>query len=606
MTSNHLLLYRLAELMLEHEQHILPVDLLFDDEQIGDLVKSIQIDSPYQQMLFEGVLTESVREEKLYVSFTVEGYFHYVLGEVIYNKTQGKGAEALKKIVDNNKLNGAKEGVEQCLIRDVKNGLSQRVIELIDLGGESLNACVFPLAQLFLIAAPKNNIPFNEDKINEHITLKLQDLFSEASHNDLDVLQKTIELLIKNQRTGICIIIHKALVNYLEPHTILHATLLAKAAKHLEKRDVMPLLAKLEKSDLYNASLEYTTYLNSMAELYNYISDHKKAIENHQNSLRIHIQLFGQIHSNIGVNYNGLGYEWSKLGNFNKALEYYKKSLSIRLKLYSNSHAEISQSYNNLGFIWRQKGDLNLAIEFYEKSLSDRFKINGAQHPSTAISLNNLGMVWRDKGELNKALEFNENALSIFLNVYGEEHYSSATCLTSIGIVWGEIGNDDKALEYYNRALLTFIKINGEDHSSVASIYNNIGYVWVKKGKYDKAVSYYEKSLDIRINACGDSHIDTGQSYNNLGHVWSKIGDFDLAIMYYKKSIDITINVHDNKFHSLGFTYNSIGDLYNKKVDEKRARIYYEKARRIFYYSNGVNHPHTKLLEEKINKLNDL
>ena len=89
MTSNHLLLYRLTELMLEHEQHILSVDLLFDDDQIGDFVKSIQIDSPYQQMLFEGVLTESVRDEKLNVSYTVEGYFHYVLGEVIYNKTNG-------------------------------------------------------------------------------------------------------------------------------------------------------------------------------------------------------------------------------------------------------------------------------------------------------------------------------------------------------------------------------------------------------------------------------------------------------------------------------------------------------------------------------------
>jgi len=89
MTSNHLLLYRFAELMLEHEQHILPVDLLFDDVQIGDFVKSIQIDSPYQQMLLDGVLTESVRDENLYVSFTVEGYFHYVLGEVIYNRTEG-------------------------------------------------------------------------------------------------------------------------------------------------------------------------------------------------------------------------------------------------------------------------------------------------------------------------------------------------------------------------------------------------------------------------------------------------------------------------------------------------------------------------------------
>ena len=123
MTDNHLLLYRLAELMLEQEQHILPVDLLFDDEQIGDFVKSIQIDSPYQQMLLEGVLTESVRDEKLYVSFTVEGYFHFVLGEVIYKRTEGLGAESLKRIVEENKLNGVKEGVEQCLIRDVLSRL---------------------------------------------------------------------------------------------------------------------------------------------------------------------------------------------------------------------------------------------------------------------------------------------------------------------------------------------------------------------------------------------------------------------------------------------------------------------------------------------------
>ena len=69
MTSNNLLLLRLAELMLQYEKNILPVDLLFDDDQIGDFVISIQIDSPYQQMLLEGVLTETVRDEKLYVSF---------------------------------------------------------------------------------------------------------------------------------------------------------------------------------------------------------------------------------------------------------------------------------------------------------------------------------------------------------------------------------------------------------------------------------------------------------------------------------------------------------------------------------------------------------
>ena len=60
MTDNHLLLFRLVELMLQHEQHVLNVDQLFEDDKIGDFVKSIQIDSPYQQLILEGVLTETL------------------------------------------------------------------------------------------------------------------------------------------------------------------------------------------------------------------------------------------------------------------------------------------------------------------------------------------------------------------------------------------------------------------------------------------------------------------------------------------------------------------------------------------------------------------
>jgi hypothetical protein len=117
MTSSHLLIYRLAELMLKHEQHFLPVDLLFDDDQIGDFVKSIQIDSPYQQMLLEGVFTESVKEEKLYVSFTVEGYFHYVLGIVMESKYSNLATKDIYNILSKNNLKGIKEGLEHLLIR---------------------------------------------------------------------------------------------------------------------------------------------------------------------------------------------------------------------------------------------------------------------------------------------------------------------------------------------------------------------------------------------------------------------------------------------------------------------------------------------------------
>jgi hypothetical protein len=177
MTDNHVLLYRLAELMIEHEQHILPVDLLFDDEQIGDFVKSIQIDSPYQQMLLEGVLTESVREEKLYVSFTVEGYFHFVLGEVIFTKAKGKNAEYLKELSEKIQLNGIREGIENCLNKDISIGDSSRLIELIDHGGEMLNLIVKPLTNLFLNNKIIQKTKTKEEAIIDHVSFVISELF---------------------------------------------------------------------------------------------------------------------------------------------------------------------------------------------------------------------------------------------------------------------------------------------------------------------------------------------------------------------------------------------------------------------------------------------
>ena len=150
MTSNHLLLYCLAELMLEHEQHVLPVDLIFDDDHVGDFVKSIQIDSPYQQMLLEGVLTESVRDEKLFVTFTVEGYFHFVLGDVIFDQSEGKEYTYLIELLRRNRLNGVKEGVEQCLIQEVNQGKLERLVSLIDAGGVAEQVARFPLVHAFM------------------------------------------------------------------------------------------------------------------------------------------------------------------------------------------------------------------------------------------------------------------------------------------------------------------------------------------------------------------------------------------------------------------------------------------------------------------------
>ncbi len=179
MTNNHLLLYRLAELMLEKQQHILALDDLFEDEQIGSFVRSIQIDSPYQQLIFEGVLTETIKEERVMVTFTVEGYFHYVMGEVIEKQNLVHESKALKELLENNQLRGITEGVEQCLVRDIEKNDLSRLMWLIDEGGKALEASAYPLAQAFLI---------------HPIERVMDELLADPSDNDIKVLEKAPEI----------------------------------------------------------------------------------------------------------------------------------------------------------------------------------------------------------------------------------------------------------------------------------------------------------------------------------------------------------------------------------------------------------------------------
>ena len=139
-------------------------------------MRSIQIDSPYQQLIFEGVLTETIKHERVMVTYTVEGYFHYVLGEVIEKQTEGKGAEPLKELLENTQLRGITEGVEQCLVRDVENNDMSRLMWLIDEGGKALETSAYPLAQAYLM---------------HPIEKVMDELLSDATDHDVEVLENS-------------------------------------------------------------------------------------------------------------------------------------------------------------------------------------------------------------------------------------------------------------------------------------------------------------------------------------------------------------------------------------------------------------------------------
>ena len=561
MTNNHLLIYRLAELMLEKQQHIIALDDLFEDEQIGSFVRSIQIDSPYQQLIFEGVLTETIKEERVMVTFTVEGYFHYVLGEVIEQQSEGKGAEVLKELLENNKLRGITEGVEQYLVRDVEKNDLSRLMWFIDKGGKALEASAYPLAQAFLI----------------HPTEKVMDeLLADPTDNDVEALEKAIDKLEEAKKNEAIKNIYLHINQRIKPSNPKKGILFVKSIEYIEQKNqnksLINLEKKLDKFNLKRKEEEDIVFL--LGKRFDSILEYDKAIKYYKRSIELNIKMYGNKHNSIGFTNNFLGIVFMDKGEYDKAIDHYEKGLEIIGKKHSFS----KNIYSNLGTAWRHKSEYDKSIKFSHKALELALKINGKYHDTTSTIYNNIGVVYSDMANYTKAEEYYKKALKIRRKLYGEMNSNISVSYNNLGTICNNKGEYDKAIEYHEKSLAIDLKVHGEEHPSTATTYNNLGSAWEEKEEYDKAIEYYEKSLAIKLKVYGDQHPSTAICYSNLGIVWEDKGGYDKAIEYYEKSLAIDVKINGEQNSETGLSYFYAADAYLKLKKFKKALDYFKKG----------------------------
>jgi tetratricopeptide (TPR) repeat protein len=513
MTNNHLLLYRVAELMLQEELQVLPVDLLFDDEQIGDYVKSIQIDSPYQQMLLEGVLTESVRDEKLYVSFTVEGYFHYVIGEVLHRDEKLNEPQLLKSLVESNQLNGLKQGVEQCIILDIKNQNYLRLFELIDLGGVVLECCEFPLAYAFNCQPPnvKDDDAINSFR-NQNIEFILSNLMDNATENDLIVLKNCLLKLHNLQSVFVIKSVYRKLFQYLKPIDKLSLGLYVKSIQYLDRSDVglalnvvddsLSRFNVIENIEYYinvafqynrlgdfNKSQEYlllcegvvkgnttvddkviSKLFSALATVYFNLEEYQKSLNYWDSSIEILLDNQGKIPQELGSRYNNKATTLMFIRKYEDAKKYFDLAFDIQSKIYGFSHVSITNYYTNIAVLFGKKGDLKTAKSMYEKSIELRIRIYGEMHEKVAVNYNGLGVTYGKLGDMEGAMKYLNIALEIQINIYGKIHPDTALTYKNMGMGYYFNNLNTEAMNYLQVAHGIYSKLYSNEHRAIREI----------------------------------------------------------------------------------------------------------------------------------------
>jgi tetratricopeptide (TPR) repeat protein len=603
----HKLIFHLAKLMLDQEKHILPVDELFDDDLISDFVKSIQIDSPYQQLLLEGVLTESVKEENLYVGFTVEGYFHYVLGEVIYFQTGGKEANELKKLVEENTLKGAKEGVEQCLIRDLQSNDLSRLMWLIDEGGKVLDICIVPLASAFCNVNLSNK---DDNEMANIIEKRVSYIFSillvNSTDNDFVVLEKTINILKSTQRHNLVSKIYAKINETVIPDTLKKAKLYIDSIEFIPDFERKEKLNQIDSFFYQNKEKESFEIYNGIADQFKYISEFEKAQEFYEKALKIGIKEFSEESIEISGLYNDLGGLLRERADYEKAFNYIEKSILIDIKLYGENDPSLWAALGNLAAIYWLNGDYENALSKYEIAIEFTKIKFGKIHPNLASLYNNHGNVFHALGEYDKAINYFESALSISLKVYYENHDLTSSLYNNLGLVWRDKEDYEKALFFFEKSLSIYLNTYGEFHDSTALILANLGYLYMVKDDLDKALELCERSFHTCKKIHGLFHPTIGNVLNTLGIIWKEKGEKDNAIECFQQSLNNDIQLYGDSHYNVGISYFNIADYYMRINMLDDALNYYTQSLDIFLDKLGSDHKYTELAQKKINDLKDL
>jgi tetratricopeptide (TPR) repeat protein len=637
-------LKNLSSEMIRRQQLHLTLDELFDHPILGSAVKNIQIDSPHQQLLRKGIISQYFIDDALQVSFTMEAALYFVAALDInaakftslpLDKRMWKdvGRFYIGQYVSSGKCSDLFAWIDndniptEILVKGLAefiiiNGVASTLKQLLD----SPTARDYKILEKAIDLLAENR-PSEKEKIATELLNELLQ-YQDSLSRELKIrLMKDADKLVADRASKDLI---EEMHDFAWRELLGWAKYLSRFAHYREAEDVLLKSLHLavnetweKRVDLLEETISVNRSLGKYKESLQHIDDwenglkksdllteikhakinlakgmslimlcrYNEAIECYEFAHNIFKKRLGEYSEFTIDSLIYTGDVKNEMGKYNDALDIFTRGLDCYQNLFGESHPNIAVTLNRIGHIWETKGQYDQALKFFERDLKISIDHYGESHPNVAGTLMRIGGVWSTKGQYDKALEYYEKDLKISIEYYGESHPHVALTLARIGGVWSTKGQYDKALEYYEKDLKISIEYYGESHPNIASALMRIGGVWETKGQYDKALEYFEQSTKIYFEYYGEFHPNVAVTLARIGGVWSTKGQYDKALECYEKDLKISVEYYGESHPNVAVTLAYIGDIWKTKGQYDRALEYFQKDLNISIEYYGESHP---------------
>jgi tetratricopeptide (TPR) repeat protein len=238
-----------------------------------------------------------------------------------------------------------------------------------------------------------------------------------------------------------------------------------------------------------------------------------------------------------GVHLSNLANAYADLGETRKAIEYHEQALKIDREIGDQSGE--GRELGNLGSVYYTLGETRKAIEVYEQRIRIAREISDRRGESSGLG--NLGLAYADLGETRRAIEFYEQALKMMQEMGDIRAEGSILC--NLGLAYADLGETRRAIEFYEQALKMMQEIG--DKPAEGSVLGNLGNAYANLGETRKAIEYHEKGLKL------DREIGyrrgEGRDLGNLGSAYGNLGETSKAIEFYEQALTVMHEIGDRR-----------------------------------------------------------
>ncbi|KAI1423799.1 clustered mitochondria-domain-containing protein [Xylaria sp. FL1777] len=199
-------------------------------------------------------------------------------------------------------------------------------------------------------------------------------------------------------------------------------------------------------------------------------------------------------------------------GNRKIGQELLLESLTLHEQIYGILHSEVARAYSSLAQIYYQLEEKEAAVDLARKAVIVSERTIGIDSAETLLYYLNLGLYVHGSGDSKTALAYVKHALDLWKVIYGPDHPDSITTLNNAAVMLQHMQAYHESRIWFEQALIVCERVIGPQSLQAASLLFQLAQALALDNESKAALSRMRDCYTIFLHELGPENNNTKEA----------------------------------------------------------------------------------------------